>query len=572
MSAASPIAVDIRMEELVGSLLTGASMILTIHSLSRMIFLRRTGSKYHLFPIINITQLVNQLCVFFLMTIPFGTVSFQAALWLNVINNIAYFITKPVTMYLAYLRCSAVFPSFRKLDWLHYLLIGFRALELFMIVIVNILQNYWCNGSVAEGTRCEKLAIAWLFRDAGAPVFRFYYIVCEGIFYVVLFRTLTGMSSGKKNTQLVQYRRLQTTLFTVDLALLLFMSIYRIIGIFDKTLPTYVYYELFSSTLTIFNLTEFGLNIRILFNTVTDPKAGSDHHSSSPSKLEMGSIHRNDTASGSRSGIRIGNDNSNGNGSGSPGGSDVGLGMGMSMSSSTAAATTAGAGSFNGVRCYDRPIGRKGSSDSLPKRHNSTSALTSHIADTGYYSDYDATAVSTPYHQSPRSQPAIAITPIQEYDDFMPLGNLFGSPLPSRPSILTTTATAATTATTATTGAFIAHPSSPVSTDSASRSPTLSMSMSAGGGFRTISGSTGSSSTRGDGGGRSSHGGPSSDGNSMSQDKHIITPIAFQNQAQDGFHDFNGLNRTAEGNWRNSEVTRPIKALTSDSISISRHV
>ncbi|KAG0208718.1 hypothetical protein BGX28_000416 [Mortierella sp. GBA30] len=295
---ASLIATEINFDTVFGALLVGASMILSIHSLSRMIFLRRTASKYHLFPIINVAQLVNEFCVFFLITAAFDTISFQTALWLNVINNIAYFITKPITMYLAYLRCSAVFPAFRKADLLHYFLIGFRAIELFGIIIVNIIQNRLCDGSVAKGTQCAGLAIAWTIRDAGAPVFRFYYILCEAIFYFKLFTTLRDMSQGK-NHELIRYRRLQTTLFTVDLILLIFMSIYRIIGIFNTNLPTYVYYELFSSTLTIFTLTEFGLNIRMLFNTVSEGKSHSGaavsygsrgHDGSRPSKLEMVSI------------------------------------------------------------------------------------------------------------------------------------------------------------------------------------------------------------------------------------------------------------------------------------------
>ncbi|KAG0041565.1 hypothetical protein BGZ83_001636 [Gryganskiella cystojenkinii] len=263
-----------------------------------MTFLKRTASKLLLFPIINIAQFINELAVFFLITTAYDVISFKTALWLNVVNNIAYFITKPTTMYLAYLRCSAVYPAFKKLYWLHYFLIGFRAIELFGIVIVNIIQNELCDGSVAKGTRCAGLAIAWTFRDAGAPVFRFYYIVCEGIFYYKLFRTLQGMSQGK-NKELMQYRRLQTSLFTLDLILLVFMSIYRIIGIFDTHLPTYVYYELFSSTLTIFTLTEFGLNIRMLFNSVNDGRGphGSSRETSGgpaskrasmdPSQLEM---------------------------------------------------------------------------------------------------------------------------------------------------------------------------------------------------------------------------------------------------------------------------------------------
>ncbi|KAF9356984.1 hypothetical protein BGX26_004404 [Mortierella sp. AD094] len=346
-----------------------------------MIFLRRTASKYHLFPVINVAQYINQFCIFFLITTAFDTISFRTALWLNVINNIAYFITKPTCMYLAYLRCSAVYPQFRKVDWLHYFIIGFRAIELFGIVVVNIIQNNLCDGSVAKGTRCENLAIAWTFRDAGAPVFRMYYIVCEAIFYVKLFKTLKGMSQGK-NIQLIQYRRFQTTLFTVDLILLTFMSIYRIIGIFDTGLPTYVYYELFSSTLTIFNLTEFGLNIRILFHTVTDAKTSSDPSSSSPSKMEMGSIDRSQTQSGAIASSDFTNGNSNQN----------------------------------------REVGpfRKSSQASRHNNYNSRSPLTSFAAETGFNSEYDlsvpTTAVSSPRFQTSRSHN------IQdaEHDDFNP--------------------------------------------------------------------------------------------------------------------------------------------------------
>ncbi|KAF9280252.1 hypothetical protein BGZ68_007348 [Mortierella alpina] len=287
MGGATPIPTSIGINEIVGLILIGASIVLSLHSLIRMLFMRRTASKFHLFPIINATQFVNQWCVFFLVTAAIDTVSFRTALWLNVVNNFAYFITKPAMMYLAYLRCSAVYPAFTKADWLHYSLIAFRAVELFGIVVINVLQNYMCNGSVAPGTQCERLAIAWTLQDAFAPLFRLYYIVCEGIFYAVLFRTLHGMAAGQENTGLIRYRRMQTTMLTLDMLLLVFMSIYRVMTNFIH-LPTYVYLELFSSTLTIFNLTEFGLNIRVLFYIVADANENSD--AGSPSRLEMGAL------------------------------------------------------------------------------------------------------------------------------------------------------------------------------------------------------------------------------------------------------------------------------------------
>ncbi|KAF9164660.1 hypothetical protein DFQ26_001191 [Actinomortierella ambigua] len=255
-----------------------------------MVFLGRTASRFFLFPIINVSQLLNQIFVFLLVTAAIGTINFETALWLNVLNNTAYFITKPTVMYLAYLRCSAVMPILKKGAWVHHVLIAIRAIELFAIVIINIATNVMCDGSLAKGTRCESFQIAWTVRDAGAPLFRFYVIACEGIFYYKLFGTLRGMSNGK-HAKVLRYRRLQTSLFTVDLIIMTYMSIYRIIGIWNKSLPTYVYLELFSSTLTIFNLTEFGLNIRSLFGAASDgqPQTSSVNNSSA-NKVEMRSI------------------------------------------------------------------------------------------------------------------------------------------------------------------------------------------------------------------------------------------------------------------------------------------
>ncbi|KAF9968106.1 hypothetical protein BGZ70_006648 [Mortierella alpina] len=264
MGGATPIPTAVGINELVGLILVGASITLSLHSLIRMFFMRRTASKFHLFPIVNALQFINQWSIFFLVTASINMISFRAGLWLTVVNNFCYFITKPAMMYLAYLRCSAVYPAFTKADWLHYSLITLRAIELFGIVIVDVMQNYLCDGSTAVGTKCERLAIAWTIQDAFAPLFRLYYIVCEAIFYVVLFRTLQGMAAGHENTGLIRYRRMQTSMFTIDLLLLIFMSIYRVMTIF-LNLPTYVYLEIFSSTLTIFNLTD-------------------------PSKLEMGTI------------------------------------------------------------------------------------------------------------------------------------------------------------------------------------------------------------------------------------------------------------------------------------------
>ncbi|KAF9954326.1 hypothetical protein BGZ72_004672 [Mortierella alpina] len=376
MGGATPIPTSIGINEIVGLILVGASIVLTLHSLVRMLFMRRTASKFHLFPIINATQFMNQWCVFFLVTAAIDTVSFRTALWLNVFNNFGYFVTKPAMMYLAYLRCSAVYPAFTKADWFHYPLIAFRAVELFGIVVINVVQNYMCDGSVASGTRCERLAITWTLQDAFAPMFRLYYIVCEAIFYVVLFRTLHGMAAGQENTGLIRYRRMQTTMLTVDLLLLVFMSIYRVMTNFVH-LPTYVYLELFSSTLTIFNLTEFGLNIRVLFYVVADAKENSD--ACSPSRLEMGALVAYNPKHPNGSAPLLGRTNPGLNGT----------------------------GKFR------------------TQRNDSSTPLTSYAVDAGYNSDCDLTTVvagSSRHHST-------TLQAVDDYPDFIPYSPP-GSPSP----------------------------------------------------------------------------------------------------------------------------------------------
>ncbi|KAG9325575.1 hypothetical protein KVV02_004877 [Mortierella alpina] len=380
MGGATPIPTSIGINELVGLILVGASITLSLHSLIRMFFMRRTASKFHLFPIVNAMQFINQWSIFFLVTASINLISFRAGLWLNLVNNFCYFITKPAMMYLAYLRCSAVYPAFTKVDWLHYSLITLRAIELFGIVIVDAMQNYLCGGSTALGTKCERLAIAWTIQDAFAPVFRLYYIVCEAIFYVVLFRTLQGMAAGHENTGLIRYRRMQTTMFTVDLLLLTFMSIYRVMTIFIN-LPTYVYLEIFSSTLTIFNLTEFGLNIRVLFCAVADAKANSD--ACCPSKLEMGTI------------------------------------IAYSPKHSIGSMPLVGRGhpSRNAIGKF------------RPQTNVSTSPLTSFAIDAGYNSESDLTnsAAASTRHQS------TTIQAVDDYPDFIPYSPP-GSPSPQSTS------------------------------------------------------------------------------------------------------------------------------------------
>src|SRR6185369_4794734 len=109
--------------------------------------------------------------------------------WTTFINNLCYFISKPILLYLAYLRCRAVYEPYQKYKGLHYTLIVIRTLELLLFVLVNAYDNVRCDGFY-EGATCEPLGVVWKIRDGLAIVFRFYYIVTESIFYIKLFYAL----------------------------------------------------------------------------------------------------------------------------------------------------------------------------------------------------------------------------------------------------------------------------------------------------------------------------------------------------------------------------------------------
>ncbi|RUP45135.1 hypothetical protein BC936DRAFT_148568 [Jimgerdemannia flammicorona] len=250
-------------EDIVGSILGGMSLVLTTHSLMHMAFLQRSASKYHLFPIINISMLVNEVALLLLVFADTSYLQGSWAMWLNTVNNVSYFVVKPIILYMAYLRCRAVWPPYRRANHFHFFMVVLRAVELFVVLVINIAANVMCDGEYFN-TRCEPMYVIWRIRDGLAPVFRFYYIISEAIFYVKLFQSLDKAQSDR-NRGILRFRRLQTFLFGIDLVILLAMSIYRLIILWRSDLPTYQFVELASTALTIFNLTEFGLTMRDLF-------------------------------------------------------------------------------------------------------------------------------------------------------------------------------------------------------------------------------------------------------------------------------------------------------------------
>ncbi|CAG8548479.1 17393_t:CDS:1 [Acaulospora morrowiae] len=254
------------LENLIGAMFIGASIAISAHSSLRMAIVR-TGTKMIYFPIINISMLINEFAAIFMVLSDYGVLGNKWNLWAQTISNLAYFVEKPVLLYLAFLRCRVVFEPYRKYYKIHYFLIGLRIIELFIVLTTNIYDNIVCDG-LTTGSACSQVDTVWKIRDGMAPIFRFYYIFSESVFYVKLFQTL-GLrhSTDSESQRLLRLRRYQTLMFTFDLSFLISMSVYRILVLVNNNLPDYTYIELFSSALTVFVMTEFGLTIPKLFQS-----------------------------------------------------------------------------------------------------------------------------------------------------------------------------------------------------------------------------------------------------------------------------------------------------------------
>ncbi|CAG8625063.1 16315_t:CDS:1 [Acaulospora morrowiae] len=257
-------------ETVVGSVLVGAGFALTFHSILRIYVLQTAGSRMFLFSVTNGAQFLNEIAVLLMLL----SSTDQLDNWANFLNNFSYFISKPIILYLAFLRCRSAFPPYRNYPGIHYLLIAFRAIELLVIWIASIYVNVRCNGRYVDV--CESFSVILTMQNALAPAFRFYYIISEGIFYVKLFRTLNTVRSSE-SLDSIRQRRYQTYIFTLDMIVLISMSVYRLLILVYKNWPTFIYMELFSCALTIFVITEFGLTLPKMFKASKEDTSTSNN-------------------------------------------------------------------------------------------------------------------------------------------------------------------------------------------------------------------------------------------------------------------------------------------------------
>ncbi|CAG8547581.1 2563_t:CDS:1 [Paraglomus occultum] len=251
---------DTPVEQFLGGTLVGASMLFTLHSLLHMAVLRSTASKYYMFPMVNGLLFICEILTIIKLLAP------NTRIWITVMRCGIFIILRPSILYLAFLRCQAVYAPCRKHSRIHYLVIGFAILQLTSLFIASIQYIITCP---VQTNNCDThdWEIVYDFNDWITPLLRFYYLVLEGIFLVVVFSTFRR-TNHSEDPQIIRQRRFQSYCFYLDLLFLAFSSTYHLLCIFKAFELTYETPELFSIAFTVFCMTEFGLIIPKLFKSI----------------------------------------------------------------------------------------------------------------------------------------------------------------------------------------------------------------------------------------------------------------------------------------------------------------
>ncbi|CAG8593817.1 1699_t:CDS:1 [Paraglomus occultum] len=260
MSEALYNAYDTPTELFLGGALMGISMLLTLHSIFHMAVRRSTVSKYYLFPVVNGLLFISEILTLIKILAPYTRI------WVTVMRNGIFIVLRPAILYLAFLRCQAVYAPCRKHSRLHYLVIAFAVLQLTGLFIASTQYNKSCQ---VQNDKCETddWEIIYNINDWVTPLLRFYYLILEGIFLVVVFNTFRR-SDLSEDPQIVRHRKFQSFFFYLDLLFLTFSSTYHFLCIFVSLNFTYETLELFSIAFTVFCMTEFGLVIPKLFKSI----------------------------------------------------------------------------------------------------------------------------------------------------------------------------------------------------------------------------------------------------------------------------------------------------------------
>ncbi|CAG8503985.1 13553_t:CDS:2 [Dentiscutata erythropus] len=271
-------------EIITSSLFLAVSLALTADSFLRAIVDKTINSNYRLLFPINISILINEILMVFLIRasqicsddsnalinldpnctytakVSFPKCSDKSSIYLYYtilpITRIFYLIIKPSMIYLAYKRAASISRKFASplSRLIAYIFIAARIIEVVMTTTFFFVDGFKCRGSYCDPLcwiTCFKI---YYVRDIVAPFFRVYYIIAESVFYLRLFQKVRELKNDKRIRRVIFH---QSFLFTIDIIQLLAMMIYREVGRFEHQLPTYIYAELFSTAFTIFVMTKF---------------------------------------------------------------------------------------------------------------------------------------------------------------------------------------------------------------------------------------------------------------------------------------------------------------------------
>ncbi|KAG9284206.1 hypothetical protein G9A89_002867 [Geosiphon pyriformis] len=249
---------------LLGAALVGAALALTTHSYLRLRILRTNGYRTLSLNILNIATIFNEFIIILFIYANEVLISPFSIPWLNFLINLLSLVSKPTMIYLSYYRASLVNQHFHNHRFLHYSFLFVRTLAIIILIIVNSITDFTCN-DITISPRCHTISIIRKFEDLLSPLWRFYYIIAEAIFFYNLLRWLQHINSEKRDTKIIRYIRFQAFLFFFDIVQLNGMSIYRFFSLLKEAEPIYIYLECFSHGFTVYNITQFGISIPSVF-------------------------------------------------------------------------------------------------------------------------------------------------------------------------------------------------------------------------------------------------------------------------------------------------------------------
>ncbi|KAG9285537.1 hypothetical protein G9A89_006525 [Geosiphon pyriformis] len=290
------------LSNMLGAALVGVALSLTAHSYLRLRMLTTNGYNDKLLNIVNIFTLFHEFAVILLIYANEGLIEASVIAHINLLVHISYQISKSGMFYLVYKRTSLVCEQFRDRQYLHLAFICACMVSLAIFIFASVISDFQCfQGNVEKSQKCEILITLQKIERVLAPLWRFYYIIAESIFFFQLVKMLRRHVNLRRNVKMLRYTHFQTVLFFIDILQLVGMCVYRILPIIEQV-TMYWYFECFSSAFTAYNMSQFGITVPKVFREnpndgviAPEPNQNVDEESSqrsrsyelSPTRLEQ---------------------------------------------------------------------------------------------------------------------------------------------------------------------------------------------------------------------------------------------------------------------------------------------